>query len=1151
VIKSPQKYLCLLLCLIIVLCPASVLTDWTDNNQINQAKGSPFISNYCSSTLWSGISDFDIEGDYAYCFSPHGLIVLDVSDKSDPTFVSKSEIDFEGQHMVYLNMHVGIDADGDYVYVSWPKWTQKTTGWFYVFDVSTPESPELIARIENPFWSYGLQVSSDHAFLNIYRGLMVINISDPHNPTPVYTYNGGINWTRALAVDGNYLYSAYHRSLEVYDITYPQCPPLVGYCDFIEGGEPIQFVIRDNYAYISGGGDLDGLRIVDISDPTNPHEEGKLVDMNPFGSDVALNGDYAYLLDDLYGIFIIDISNPADPFLAATYDMESYDVQKIIVEGNYAYLSFPHGPGFWILDVTNPVAPILVGEYNTPGRLQKIDYHDDYVYATTGISGGLQIVDVSDPSATAVIGGKTTGGYGYCVSSNGNYALVGSNYAARYGGLHIFDVTDPTAPVLTDSLLLGPPGSNSYIWDIDIMDNLACVAINNGVVKLFDFSDPYNLTLLDTLYIIVDPNGIDIQDSLAYVGTSSGYRIIDISDPYHIELVGTYQGPGINEVDVVDSMLYCITSDDVGLLIYDINDLEALSFVGNYAFDGGLDVRVQGNYAYIGSAEECLLVLDISDPATPTYVCEFPLPEFDCGVRVNGNYIYVSNWYGLVTLETLLPGAIEGNILYTNNGLPADSAIISAYSGVARIAADTADLTGNYIIEDIPPGSYTLKCSKPGYFGDSSGAIEVFSDQSAFADMDIQPFSENKLFGPPVEITGVGFKDCIMAAYLNADSAIDLVLSSSGYFSIYINDGTGEFTETGSYSYASGDFATNAADLDLDGDNDIVVGVEQRLGFVLVYYNNGDATFSEPTPLYMQDNPGAVCAVDLNNDNYPDIASFNQYVSVGADSIAVFLNNGDGSFGAYVNYGTPSPVDYIISRDFDHDNNSDLAVLGDEISIRLNNGDGTLADPVIVGANYIPEHFVAADLNGDSYDDLAIVNHFHNVTILLNLGNGSFSEPVVYDVGKYPVSICAADYDLDGDVDLAVANESSNDFTVLLNDGAAVFAQTTLPSDLNRPGPLCTADFDNNDVCDLAVSNNSVFHLTIHFGIGPFVCGDANGDLGVNILDITFLINYLYKGGPAPQPEQSADADGNTNINILDVTYLINYLYKGGGDPIC
>jgi hypothetical protein len=62
------------------------------------------------------------------------------------------------------------------------------------------------------------------------------------------------------------------------------------------------------------------------------------------------------------------------------------------------------------------------------------------------------------------------------------------------------------------------------------------------------------------------------------------------------------------------------------------------------------------------------------------------------------------------------------------------------------------------------------------------------------------------------------------------------------------------------------------------------------------------------------------------------------------------------------------------------------------------------------------------------------------------------------------------------------------------------------------------------------------------------VRGDANGDGIVNILDINFLIAFLYMGGPAPDP-YTGDANGDGIINLLDITYLIEYLYFGGPPP--
>jgi hypothetical protein len=63
--------------------------------------------------------------------------------------------------------------------------------------------------------------------------------------------------------------------------------------------------------------------------------------------------------------------------------------------------------------------------------------------------------------------------------------------------------------------------------------------------------------------------------------------------------------------------------------------------------------------------------------------------------------------------------------------------------------------------------------------------------------------------------------------------------------------------------------------------------------------------------------------------------------------------------------------------------------------------------------------------------------------------------------------------------------------------------------------------------------------------------GDANDDALVNILDITYLIGYLYQEGPEPVCYYQGDANADGVINILDITYLINFIYSGGPEPLC
>jgi hypothetical protein len=66
-----------------------------------------------------------------------------------------------------------------------------------------------------------------------------------------------------------------------------------------------------------------------------------------------------------------------------------------------------------------------------------------------------------------------------------------------------------------------------------------------------------------------------------------------------------------------------------------------------------------------------------------------------------------------------------------------------------------------------------------------------------------------------------------------------------------------------------------------------------------------------------------------------------------------------------------------------------------------------------------------------------------------------------------------------------------------------------------------------------------------------YLSGDANGDEKLSVSDVVYLINYLFKGGPKPDPIRSADANCDGKVTVSDVIYLINYLFKGGPKPDC
>jgi hypothetical protein len=71
------------------------------------------------------------------------------------------------------------------------------------------------------------------------------------------------------------------------------------------------------------------------------------------------------------------------------------------------------------------------------------------------------------------------------------------------------------------------------------------------------------------------------------------------------------------------------------------------------------------------------------------------------------------------------------------------------------------------------------------------------------------------------------------------------------------------------------------------------------------------------------------------------------------------------------------------------------------------------------------------------------------------------------------------------------------------------------------------------------------------FEVTAVLCGDANRDGQITVSDVIYLINYLFKGGPPPNPIIAGDANCDDKVNVSDVIYLLNYLFKSGPPPPC
>jgi hypothetical protein len=69
--------------------------------------------------------------------------------------------------------------------------------------------------------------------------------------------------------------------------------------------------------------------------------------------------------------------------------------------------------------------------------------------------------------------------------------------------------------------------------------------------------------------------------------------------------------------------------------------------------------------------------------------------------------------------------------------------------------------------------------------------------------------------------------------------------------------------------------------------------------------------------------------------------------------------------------------------------------------------------------------------------------------------------------------------------------------------------------------------------------------------VREYLVGDPNGDGIVNVADVVYLVNYLYRSGTEPNPPDAGDVTCDEVVDVADVVYLVNYLYRGGPEPSC
>jgi hypothetical protein len=273
---------------------------------------------------------------------------------------------------------------------------------------------------------------------------------------------------------------------------------------------------------------------------------------------VYVDGNYAYVGDGLDGLLIVNITNPSNPTLVGSYNTPSSarDVHKV---GNFAYIADSQS-GLQIINVSNPVNPLLAGNYNTT-RADGVFVVNDYVYLTDRWDEALMILDVSSPSSPSLLGSYPTGDECRKVHVVGDYAYI-ANFDS---GLLIVNISNPSSPSYVGNLVMPDQAHGLYV-----ANNYVYVAAYFSGLQIIDVSDPSTPSIIGAYNTPEEAWNVVVDGDFAYLAAGAGgFNILDVSNPGSPTLEGGYTPAGsVVDVAVDDNYIYIVDGDVLYILEY-------------------------------------------------------------------------------------------------------------------------------------------------------------------------------------------------------------------------------------------------------------------------------------------------------------------------------------------------------------------------------------------------------------------------------------------------------------------------------------------------------------------------------------------------------------------------------------------------------
>ncbi len=396
-----------------------------------------------------------------------------------------------------------------------------------------------------------------------------------------------------------------------------------------------------------------------------------------------------------------------------------------------------------------------------------------------------------------------------------------------------------------------------------------------------------------------------------------------------------------------------------------------------------------------------------------------------------------------------------------------------------------------------------------------------------------------------------------------------------------LGDGTGSLLKSDTIRVYGIAYNLAVADADRDGNLEMIIanGTTQKLE---IYFGDGSGNFEGPSYVDLQTSNSqtyALASLDLDRDGNFDFISgaLNGgdllVATTPSDSADILIDQMTVTAFDETTVRVYNPDGYIISEDIQ-------TVAGSEFQELDVDSDGSLDDRTMDYNLEYGEYVIVADMEPEASDE------------------GTMSIAIGINGSQQAISFL--NYNASGNIKTLV---DSLVFYYTVEEISSIQPPNGMPTDRSRPLFEWDRQVDTianieeyqiqldryydfrNPIFDITglllpeyqpevpLGNDSVFYWRYKYNDGNSwsdysrtfavyitgVCcfgftGNVNGDTqGVlDMSDITFLVDYLFLGGPHPPCSDASNVNGDPEgeINIIDLAFLVRYVFDGGAPPM-